>query len=254
MWTNIRYVLLTAIRDKLFAGLLIGVVFAAFVASAMGSTAMLEPEQMTIAFTAASVRIILMVGILVFIAFHIRNAFDNREMDLLLSRPISRTKLVVSYWLGFGLVGSLLTLPAIGIIALLGAYDAQGFLLWSISLLLESWLVVTLTLFVAMTFKSGVSTVLSALGFYTLSRMMGFFVATTRSNGLFELHIIDVLAKWTMKIISIIIPRADFFGKSSWLIYGVDATSDWWLCILQAACFIPLLLAATLLDFSRKQF
>lgn len=254
MWTNVRYVMLTAIRDKLFVGLLLGLVFAAGVASALGATALLEPEQMTIAFTAAASRIILMVGIIVFIAFHIRNAFDNRELDLLLSRPISRTQLVCSYWLGFGVVASLLCLPVVIIVLYLGVYDVQGFLLWSISLLLESWLVVSLTLFVAMTFKSGVSTVLSALGFYTLSRMMGFFVATMRSNGLFELHSIELLAKWTMKIISIVIPRADFFGKSRWLIYGVENASDWWLCLIQSACFIPLLLTATLWDFSRKQF
>jgi len=254
MLTNIRYVLLTAIRDRLFAGLLVGVLFAAYVSSAMGSTAMLEPHQMTLAFTAAISRIIIMVGIVVFIAFHIRGAFDSREIDLLLSRPISRARLVLSYWLGFAVVAALLTLPAMAVLAYLGIDQWQGFAYWSLSLVLEAWLVVSLALFAAVTLRSGVVTVLAGLGFYTLSRMMGFFVATTKTGILFETETINLAARWTMKLISIIVPRADFFGKSGWLVYGVDTSQALWLFVIQAAVFIPLLVAATVIDFSRKQF
>ena len=95
MLSNIRYVLLTAMRDRLFLGLLAGVLAAAYISGVLGSTAMLEPEQMTLSFTASSARVILMVGIIVFIGFHMRNAFDAREIDVLLSRPISRTSLVL---------------------------------------------------------------------------------------------------------------------------------------------------------------
>jgi ABC-type transport system involved in multi-copper enzyme maturation permease subunit len=258
MFTNIRYVLLTAIRDRLFLGLFLGVLFAAYVSSAMGSTAMLEPGQMTVAFTAASSRIILMVGIIVFIAFHIRGAFDSREIDLLLSRPISRARLVLSYWLGFAVVATLLTLPAIAAVAWFGfrqdVISAYGLLVWGISLVLEAWLVVSLALFAAVSLRSGVVTVLASLGFYAISRMMGFFVATTKTGMLFETQVINVAARWTMKAISLIVPRADFFGKSGWLVYGVEASQMIWLFAIQAAIFIPLLVAATVIDFSRKQF
>lgn len=254
MFTNIRYVLLTAIRDRLFAGLLVGILFATYVSSAMGSTAMLEPQQMTIAFAAAASRIIVMVGIIVFIAFHIRGAFESREIDLLLSRPISRSTLVLSYWLGFVVVATLLCLPAMAVLAFLGILDAKGYALWCLSLVIESWLVVSLALFAAVTLKSGVVTVLTGLGFYTLSRMMGFFVATTKSGLLFENQTVSIAARWTMKAISSIIPRADFFGKGSWLIYGPETMQALWLFVIQGAVFIPLLLAATIIDFSRKQF
>lgn len=94
MFSNIRYVLLTATRDRLFIGLLIGIIGAAYISSVLGSTAMLESEHMTLSFTAAAARVIIMVGIIVFIGFHMRNAFDAREIDVLLSRPISRTSVV----------------------------------------------------------------------------------------------------------------------------------------------------------------
>lgn len=254
MFTNIRYVLLTAIRDRLFAGLLVGIIFATYISSAMGSTAMLEPQQMTIAFAAAASRVIVMVGIIVFIAFHIRGAFESREIDLLLSRPISRTRLVLSYWLGFAVVASLLCLPAMLVLAYLGILDAKGYALWCLSLLVESWLVVSVTLFAAVTLKSGVVTVLTGLGFYTLARMIGFFAATAKTGMLFESQTVNMVARWVMKAISALMPRLDFFGKGSWLVYGYETLDALWLCLAQGAVFIPLLVAATVIDFRRKQF
>ena len=254
MLSNIRYVLLTATRDRLFMGLLAGVLAAAYISSVLGSTAMLEPEQMTLSFTAASARVILMVGIIVFIGFHMRNAFDTKEVDVLLSRPISRTSLVISYWLGFAVVATLLVIPTIVLVGLLGVVSTSGYILWGLSLLLESWLVVSIGLFAALTLRSGVGSVLASLAIYALSRMMGFFMVTTKSGMLFEQQEINTGATWVMKIISIIVPRQDFFAKSHWLIYGPKSYDDLWLFLLQAAVFIPLLVAAAVIDFKRKQF
>ena len=254
MFSNIRYVLLTATRDRLFLGLLVGIMLAAYISSVLGSTAMLETAQMTLSFTAASARVIIMVGIVVFIGFHMRNAFDAREIDVLLSRPISRTTLVLSYWIGFAAVATCLVLPTIALVALLGSLNHTGFLLWSISLLFESWLVVSIALFAALTIKSGVGTVLSSLAIYTLSRMMGFFLATTSTAAVFKNENVNFVTQWMMKIIALIVPRLDFYAKSNWLIYGAKSYEDLTLFVLQSAVFIPLLIAASVMDFKRKQF
>lgn len=254
MLSNIRYVLLTATRDRLFFGLLIGVIVAAYISSTLGSTAMLEPEQMTLSFTAASARVIIMVGIIVFIGFHMRNAFDAKEIDVLLSRPISRTTLVLSYWLGFAAVATLLVIPTVILVYYMKVLNTTGFMLWSVSLLLESWLVVSVALFAALTMRSGVGTVLASLAIYTLSRMMGFFVATTKSGVLFATHEVNVVSVGVMKAISTIVPRLDFFAKSNWLIYGAKSYDDLYLFLMQGAVFIPLLIVAAVIDFKRKQF
>ena len=254
MFSNIRYVLLTATRDRLFIGLLVGIALAAYISSVLGSTAMLETAQMTLAFTAASARVIIMVGVIVFIGFHMRNAFDAREIDVLLSRPISRTTLVLSYWVGFAAVATCLVIPTILLVAVLGSLNHTGFLLWSVSLLLESWLVVSVALFASLTIKSGVGTVLSSLAIYTLSRMMGFFLATTSSVSLFKEQKINLGTQWLMKTIALVVPRLDFYAKSNWLIYGAKSYEDLNLFLLQSAVFIPLLIAASVIDFKRKQF
>lgn len=254
MFSNIRYVLLTATRDRLFLGLLVGIIAAAYISSVLGSTAMLENEQMTIAFTAASARVIIMLGIIVFIGFHMRNAFDAKEIDVLLSRPISRTTLVVSYWLGFCAVATCLVIPTILMMAVIGTLNHTGFLVWSVSLLCESWLVASIALFAALTVKSGVGTVLASLAIYTLSRMMGFFLMATSSGGAFKEHEINVGAQWLMSAISMVVPRLDFFAKSKWLIYGAHSYEDATLFLIQSAVFIPILMAASIIDFKRKQF
>jgi len=254
MLSNIRYVLLTATRDRLFLGLLVGILAAAYISSVLGATAMLETAQMTLTFTAASARVIIMVGLIVFIGFHMRNAFDAKEIDVLLSRPISRTTLVISYWLGFAVVATVLVLPTVALVAMLGILNMHGFLLWSVSLLLESWLVVSIALFAALTLKSGVGTVLGSLAIYTLSRMMGFFVATTHAGLLFPSAEINLGAKWILTAISTVVPRLDFYAKSQWLIYGAKSYEDLHLFLMQSAVFIPLLVCAAVIDFKRKQF
>lgn len=254
MFSNIRYVLLTATRDRLFFGLLVGILAAAYISSVLGSTAMLETAQMTLSFSAASARVIIMVGLIVFIGFHMRNAFDAREIDVLLSRPVSRTTLVLSYWLGFAVVAALLVIPTLIMIYVVGPLNMTGYWLWSASLMLESWLVVSIALFASLTIKSGVGTVLASLAIYTISRMMGFFVATTKTGMLFHTEEVNYGAKWLMTAISIVVPRLDFFAKSQWLIYGAKSYDDLTLFLLQAAVFIPLLVAASVVDFKRKQF
>lgn len=254
MKTNIRYILLTALRDWLFAGLLLGVAVAAMISSAMGDMAMVEPQQLRLAYAAASTRLVLVVGLIVFVCFHVRSGFDTKEIDVFLSRPISRHNLVLSYWLGFSAVALMLTLPSIGIVYFVGALDKQGFALWAGSLTLEILLVVAAALFSAFTLKSAVSSVMASLGFYVLSRMMGFFIATSNSALLFRSAELNHFSRYLMEHLAIFVPRLDFFAKTEWLIYGMKDMADMRYFILQAAIFIPLLLAATVIDFRRKQF
>jgi len=207
---------------------------------------------MTMTFAAGSSRLMLMIGLIVFVCFHIRNAFDTKEIDVILSRPISRANLVIAYWLGFSLVALLLVLPVVGILAAIKPVHWVGFAGWSLSLLLEAMLVVALALFSAFTLKSAVTSVLACMGFYVLSRMMAFFVFTVESPMFNDVKFI--VLKYTLIAISSIVPRLDFFAKSEWLSYGFPSAQDWQVFVLQVVIFVPLLLLATMVDFRRKQF
>lgn len=252
MRTNIRYILLTAMRDWLFWVLAAGVLCAASVAGLLGSTAFIESQEMTITYAAGSARVMLMLGLIVFVCFHIRSAFDSKEIDVILSRPISRGNLVMAYWLGFMLVAVLLALPIIAVVGLIGAPNMQGFFFWCVSLVMEAGIVVSLALFSAFALRSAVTSVLGCMGLYVVSRMMVFFVMTAE-NPMFN-SFKYIWLRFLLQGISSIVPRLDFFGKTEWLIYGLKSAQEWQLFILQAAIFVPLLLVASILDFLRKQF
>ncbi len=252
MLTNIRYILITALRDWLFIGLFLGILVATAISATLGSTAFIEEKEMTLSFASSSSRLIMMAGLIVFVCFHIRSAFDTKEIDVILSRPISRSNLVISYWLGFSFVSLLLTIPVVAIIAFIGALNLNGFIGWSASLILEMGIVVALALFSAFTMRSAVTAVLGCMGFYVLSRMMAFFVFTSNS-GMFN-DIKFTAMKWALQAISVLLPRLDFFAKSDWLVYGFVSDMDIQVCIVQAIVFVPLLLAATMIDFRRRQF
>jgi ABC-type transport system involved in multi-copper enzyme maturation permease subunit len=252
MLTNVRYILITALRDWLFIGLLTGVAVAAGISATLGSTAFLEEKAMTLTFASGSSRLILMIGLIVFVCFHIRHAFDTKEIDVILSRPISRANLVAAYWLGFSFVGLMLVVPVVGIIGLIGVPNTAGYIGWGLSLLLEATLVVALALFSAFTMRSAVVSVLACMGFYALSRMMIFFVMTAQTMQMRGDQYI--VMKHVLSAISAVVPRLDFFSKSEWLVYGFTADRDWQLFAIQAAVFIPVLLLASIADFRRKQF
>lgn len=252
MLTNIRYILLTALRDWLFIGLFIGILIAAAISATLGSTAFLEGKEMTLTYAAGASRIMLMIGLIVFTCFHIRNAFDTKEIDVILSRPISRSSLIIAYWMGFSLVASLLALPLMGVLGMIGILNGAGFAGWGVSLVLEAWLVVALALFSAFTLRSAVTAVMACMGFYVLSRMMAFFIATSESSMFHDLKFAPLA--YVLKAIYTVVPRLDLFSKSEWLIYGFNSAADWQLFVAQAVIFVPLLLLAAIADFRRKQF
>jgi len=251
MLTNIRYILLTALRDWLFAALMIGIIVCTLIAHMLGSTAIIENQEMTLAYTAASARIIIMIGLIVFTCFHIRNAFDTKEIDVFLSRPITRATLVFSYWLGFATVALLLVVPTIGLVAIQGLLSKSGFVFWSISLLVECWLVVASALLAAFMLGSAVTSIMISMGFYVFARMVGFFMATTQQSGL---HGVGAFPLEGVKSITTFMPRLDSFAKSEWLIYGLTQRHDFTLFMTQAVVFIVLLICVTIVNFRYKQF
>ena len=265
----IRFVLLTALRDRLFAVLILLLLIAVGISSGLARTSMIEQYEMTLSFSSAVARLLLAIGLIVFVCFHIRHAFDSKEIDVMLSRPISRPRLIIGYWLGFSLVTVALVLVNVGVQFLLQPTDADsfggwlssllhpanldGFLAWSVSLLLEMWIVVAMALFASVTLRSAVTAVMASFVFYVAGRMMGFFLATIQSKLVFQTPWMNDVSKFIIEGASIITPRLDMFGKGSWLIYAPQSV-DWSLFITQSLSFIPLLLIGTILDFNRRQF
>jgi hypothetical protein len=160
----------------------------------------------------------------------------------------------LAYLLGFIIVSLLILLPLSALLFFIGANKA-GLIYWFLSLFFESLIIITFSLLAALVLSSAVSAVLASLGFYIISRMMGFFVLTVKiPNSISDVSTINLFLESTLKIISIAFPRLDLFAKSDWLIYGAANISDIYLIIVQSLVYIPLLIFMAFYDFSRKQF
>ncbi len=255
MKTIIRYTLITALRDWLFLGLILIVGMAYGLSVFTGSTALVEQSQMSIAYFAGSSRIVLLVGLIVFVCFHVRRLFDNREIESMLSKPISRGSFVVAYWLGFVILALAAIIPVLIIMLAIYTPDPVGLAYWASSLVLEISLVLAFALVAALILNSAVSAVMASFAFYFVSRLMGFFsAALEQPTSLLTNGNTGEFLGVILKCISAIIPRLDLYAKSNWLIYGVGDQSDLWVFQAQSLVFIALLLSMAVFDFKRKQF
>lgn len=256
MFTTIKYVLIVALRDKLLAVLIAGLFGVVGIAHALASTMLIEEQQTALIFNASASRLLLIIGMIVFVAFHIRQAFDTKEIDIMLSRPISRAQLITAYWIGFAGICTLLTIACAVTSLLLMPLNMHGFAIWCISMLCELWLMTAITLFASLVLSSAVTSVMVSMGIYILSRMMGFFLATVHSRFSLDSLIIHKILRHSIDAISTITPRLDFFGESSWLLYSIPTSFIHTLLpfVAQTIIFIPLILLAAILDMRKKQF
>jgi ABC-type transport system involved in multi-copper enzyme maturation permease subunit len=253
MLTTIRYILLTALRDWLFIGLFASLIAAIAISSFLGGTALVEESQMSITYAAASTRVILLVGLIVFVCFHVRTSFQNREIELILSRPISRISFVFAYWLGFSLIVFFLVLPLMAVFLSM-TDQTEGVILWSVSLMMEALFVVAFSLFASLILSSAVASVLLSFGFYFISRMMGFFLFILESPGQFNSLDTNYVTGKIVLFISTMLPRLDQFGKSEWLVSGIATDENYYIFFGQTLVYIPFLLILAIYDFKRKQF
>ncbi len=252
MLTTTRYILLTAIRDRLFIALFAAIFLSFGISVFMGGTAVSEQNQMIISYTAGSSRLIMVIGFIVFVCFHVRRAFDNREIELILSRPISRHAFIFSYWLGFAALTALIVLPVAMVIGFLARLQISGTLYFAASLLCESFIIVAFALFISLILKSAVGAVLACFGFYFLSRMMGFFLVLIENSHYAAVSLNGLLDK-LLYALSIFAPRLDQFAQSKWLVYGPEGAHLHFF-LLQTLAYIPFLLLLTIADFRNKQF
>lgn len=254
MQATLRYILLTALRDRLFVSLLAAIAAVAGLSVFLGGTVLVEQVQTSVVYFAGGARGLIALGLIIFISFHIRKSFENREIEVILTKPISRSAFIVATYAGFALLALLLIIPVWAVLAWLGVPDQTALLGWCASLAVEALLVAAAALFFALLLGSAVNAVLASLGFYLLGRMMAFFVLTSDTLAVKAGEWYDQLSGWIVKLIAVLMPRLDFFAQTDWLIYGLDASSQWPLGMMQAAAYIPLLLAASIFDFRRKQF
>lgn len=264
----IRYTLLTALRDWLYIGIFALVVASIFLSIFLGGTAISEQGKMSIAYIGGSVRMITIIGLILFVCFHVRRSFDNKEVELVLTRPISRIQFVLLYYTGFAVLAFTLIFP-ISIVMMLSVSVFQfldfshdeyvsalwGMGFWAVSFYFEALIIMAFSFFASLILESAVFAVLSTFAFYFIARLIGFFLISI-TNPVSTMHS-TTLGYYSEKIIhgiGMLLPRLDMFSKSEWLVYGITEYYEYWLFLASSLVYITLILTMALYDFVRKQF
>jgi hypothetical protein len=248
----IRYVMIAALRDRLLLGMALMLVLACALSVFLGSAAIIEQDRFAVIYAAGAIRGLNVFGLVLFTVFFIRRGFEARDVDLMLSRPVGRTGFILSYAAGLSLLALLLGVLSGGLVAALSLRTlSDGHWLWTLSQVGENIVMVNAALFFAMVLSSAPMAAFAVSGFYILARMMSQVLGIIDSGKLDMQH---QILQTVMQGISMLMPRLDLLGQTSWLVYGPDPQVGGLFIAGQCAVYALVLVAAACIDLERRQF
>ncbi len=252
--TLVSYVLHAAVRDRILIALMLSMLVGTSLAIFLGSAAIIEKGQFACTFAAAGLRMAGVVGLVLFVVFHVRRSFETRDIEFLLSRPVTRTQLLLSCAAAFSLLALFTGLIEAACLAVLvpGPLDPGG-LLWVASIIVENVIMVNVALFFALFLSSAAVGAITCFGFYLLARLMGQLLGIVDTGAEAGLPAAEFLAH-IVEIISAVTPRLDLMGQTTWLVYGPDAAVGYGFLASQGIVFTLLILAAARIDLARRIF
>ncbi|MGZ9097194.1 MAG: hypothetical protein ACXW30_02725 [Micavibrio sp.] len=252
-WPLVRYVLMAALRDRLVISLGLLIVVGICLSIFLGSAALTEYDQFARVFAASGLRFTGVVGLVLFVVFYIRRSFDNKDVDFLLSRPISRTGFILAHALAFSLIAVALSLTiGLAVCVVSPGTIGIGHALWVLSLMIELIIIVNAALFFSMVLSSAAGGAMAVFGLYVLARLMGQLLGIAGKDGG---PILAPILEWTMNIVSIVVPRLDLMAQTTWLIYPESIGEvNFTFVIFQGIIYTGLILCAALIDLRRRQF
>lgn len=253
MKSILKYILLTGIRDRLYLGLFVALIAAFSISIFLGSTALTEEQQMTAAYVAGSSRAILAIGMILFVCLNVNRAFENKEVEFIISKSISREQFILGYLCGFFIAAFLIFLPLSAAILFVTKANKFGLMIWCSTMLLELLILICFSLLASLILKNSFSAIMASFGFYIISRLMGVFVlAINLPQDLAQAK--SYILATSLKFLSVFFPRLDLFSQSSWLNYGISDFSNLRIIFLQSLIYIPLMIFMAFHDFKKKQF
>lgn len=248
----VRYIIMSAIRDRLILSLIVVVLVGASLSLFLGSSAMIESDQFSLVFASGGLRLAAMAGLVLFVVFHVRRSFDTKDVDFLLSRPISRTGFILSHSVAFSLIAAVIAAAVSAAVCMVspGAIN-DGYAIWAVSLMVEMIIMANAALFFSMVVSSAAGSALAVFGLYVLSRLMGQLLGIADIPD--DMFLYPVL-RAGMNIVSMVVPRLDLMAQTSWLIYPDRISTGYGFIVLQGVLYTGLLVTAALVDLRRRQF
>lgn len=248
----IFYVLKAAFKDRLLLSYIIFVLLSLSLSVFLGSAAIVEQDQFSIVFLGGALRLLTVFILSLFTVFFVRSAFDTKDIEFMLTRPVTRQQLVVSYALSLSLIAMILSLiMGAGLFVFAGSFDVGGLLLWVFSVAAEAIIIVNAALFFSFVISSAVNSLMALFGLYILGRLIGQILGIIQSG--LSPTAADGPLSFVMNVVSVLTPRFDLMGQTSLLVYN-DAVIGYGYILVHCLLFSLLFVIAALFDFHRRQF
>jgi len=200
---------------------------------------------------AAAMRPAAVFVIALFVAASVLREIDDKGVEVILSRPVSRADWYLGRFAGY-------TTAAIGL-ALLAALPLllqapAHAVAWCFSLALELTIVVSATLAATITLRQIPAALCFIAGFYLLARGMAGLVliagGPSVDTGLWSHRLTAAL----IDALAYVLPDLDRFTHADWLTGVLPAPSEFGFIVLQSLIYTGLLLAVGLFDAYRRDF
>jgi ABC-type transport system involved in multi-copper enzyme maturation permease subunit len=243
------YTLLEALRNRLswlFAVVLLaGIGLSGF----LNELALTEKTEIQLALLAALLRFSAVFLLATFVVTSMVRESNDKGLQLLLALPLPRAGYLFGKLLGFGLLAVPPVLLFGGLTALLTSPSQS--LIWTLSLIIECWIVATFSMLSVLTFNQVMPALSSAMGFYLLARS----VTTLQfiSNQPLQEHSASQrIISMMVDGLSAVLPHLDSFTRTEWLIYQTGEWQGLALLVGQSVIYLALLSGAALFDLYRK--
>lgn len=247
-----RYTLLEALRNRLLWLALILVAAGLAFTQFLQQVAITESSQIQAALLAALLRVGAVFMLASFVVTSMVREFNDKVMELVLSRPLRRSSYFLGKLAGYAAVALALALLFSLPLALFA--PAARIALWSLSLACELLLVAAFALFCVLTLTQVTSALAAVAGFYLLARSIGalqIMAANPLSGGpSFGQQAVNAI----VDAIAFLLPGLDRMTQTGWLIYAAPTAAEVLQLLAQTAVYAILLCAAALFDLQRKNF
>ena len=252
LWLLIQYILKAALRDRLFLSFIVLLGVGVSLSMFLGSSAITETDEFSLIFAGSGLRLATNLTLILFVVFYMRRAFESRDIEYLLSRPITKLQFLLSHFTAFVFIAFIASVLVMLVVAFMPSQVTHTpIILWGVSLWLELSIVATVALFFSLILSSAVTSSMAVIAFYVLARLIGDIL------GIIEAGVsggVSVFLEKLMFIISVIIPRFDLLAQSAWLLYPIPDDINLPLIFGQGVIFMGLIVSAAYMDLNKKQF
>jgi len=244
--TIAKYTFFEAVRDRLFILLIVGLVCAFGLSQFIGELAITETQQIQVALLGSGLRLFAIFTIGLFVVTSMVREFNDKGLELLLSNPIPRA----SYYLGKLSGFSLICFVLVFLIGLeIAVYTPINIsIIWSISLLCEIFIIITLSILCLITFSNITIAFSLVFLFYLLARNIEAIQLISRSPILETNTISQDLINTVIDCIAYLLPNFNSFTKTEWLVYHNVTYNDLLIIMGQTLIYTIFISGAALFD------